>query len=670
MTPGSPWQRLSSLAFLLLAAWAIAGYDAVENPEPLGRLLLVAGWLAWFTLAALGAGLPLWRAATGTRPDDGEGWLLVLAAGAAGLAALAGLLSLAGWLRPAPLLTLLVLAAAGGGAQLWRASDRAGFADRCDRANGWALPTVLAGGVTLLIAASPSPFYDQLHYHLAFPFQWLRAGEIFVYPRQFYSYFPSNMGLLYSYALAGPGAWAAQVLHWWMGALTVGGVYFLARRLGSGSSWMAAAVFAATPAVMLSATWAGSDLTVAAYGLASLCMMVRALGFSEPEAGARPGWWLLAGALAGFAAGCKYLALASVVLPLGAALVAGAASRVVVDRARWNRIVGTGLLWGAGLSVFLAPWLLRNLWATGNPFFPFLTDLFPAASPEVQAVAERIGSSANPGDTALRALTLRTFSPRGHGGAIGPAYLGLLGAWLLRLLTTRTSRRERLLAVFSVTGVILWGRFPQLGRYLLPVLAPALAGAALAWDQIRSSWSRPIARLLTALLAILILWGALGGISPLGLNRLGSTLGRNDPEELMTRYASYWPAVRFLNDELPEDAKLLLVAESRTMYVERELVVEDPFHLPLLVELAEKASGPAAMARELEAMGVTHVLFNRHEADRMATSGGREDYFSQASPDAASRLRRFLATCLQRVHSAPPVEVFELGRCDAEGPAR
>jgi hypothetical protein len=138
----------------------------------------------------------------------------------------------------------------------------------------------------------------------------------------------------------------------------------------------------------------------------------------------------------------------------------------------------------------------------------------------------------------------------------------------------------------------------------------------------------------------------------------------------MTRYASYWPAVRFINDELPAEAKLLLVAEARTLYLERDLVVEDPFHVPLLVELAEGATSPGVMALELRKMGVTHVLFNRHEANRMAASGGREDYFSQAGPEAAPRLRRFLATCLQRVHSAPPVEVFRLGRCDEEGPPR
>ena len=92
-------------------------------------------------------------------------------------------------------------------------------------------------------------------------------------------------------------------------------------------------------------------------------------------------------------------------------------------------------------------------------------------------------------------------------------------------------------------------------------------------------------------------------------------------------------------------------------------MVEDPFVTPLIVSLAQSSTSAEAMAAELRRQGITHVLFNRIEAQRIAALNQRSDYFSPLSPAARARLDELLERCMQPVATAGPVEVLALGRC-------
>jgi hypothetical protein len=249
---GAP--RLVLALFLVLAAAVAVAYSRIEPPLGIVLSALLCGWLALFTLAALGPGSAVWRVVAGGRLDRPTAWPIAIAAGAAILAAVAGALGACGLLGPIALWSVLLGSAAWGALVLVRERPRPSLG------LGWGVlgAAGLLGAVTLLAAATPSPFYDQVHYHLAFPERWLREGRIVVYPRQSYSYLAANMGLLYTYALAGPGVWAAQTLHWWMGGLTAWGVHAMSREIGAddrGAAWASALVLA-TPAFLLTSTWA------------------------------------------------------------------------------------------------------------------------------------------------------------------------------------------------------------------------------------------------------------------------------------------------------------------------------------------------------------------------------------------------------------------------------
>jgi hypothetical protein len=660
-----PAARVAVLIFLVLAGWVAWQYSQVEGPHAIVLLLALAIWLVCFTLAAIGLGAPLWRWVSGEPLGSTDSLLVSAAAGAAGMMALAGLLGGVGWLDARLLLATMGLGAVCGAFELRRATIGPRTASI-----PWmpAIVLALGGLVTLLAVATPSPFYDQVHYHLAFPERWLQAGSIDVFPRHAYSFLPANMGLLYVYALAGPGVWAAQAMHWWMGLVAAAAAFLLARQVGAGirgGAW-AAAVLVATPSVLLCATWAASDLGVAAFGGVA-CLM--ALDPVAKERARGTAWYALCGALSGIAFGCKYLALATVAVPVGV-ILAGAGLLAASRARKFRPALAIFIPWGLGLSFVVLPWTLRNTILTGNPVYPFYGDAFAGlfGSPILEQAGEAAQRIA-PAETAsaiAAALSLRTFEPLGAAGIIGPLWLMLIPLWLGMLLFGKREKAGLLLAASVLTGIVVWSQFRQLGRYLLPVLVPAAAGIGFTLERTMASMQPRLRNAVAVLLGFVMLWSFQGGISELTFKRISCTFGRSDTRELLERHVSYWPALDVVNHDLPLDAKLLLVGESRALHLDRQVMLEDPFRTPYLLELARGMASPGEMTRSLQRDGITHVLYNEHEANRIARMGRRSGYFSDAQGDVQVRLHTFLSECLELIETAGPVRVYRLGEACGE----
>ena len=357
-----------SIAAALAVGWAacsvwLAGWqDSFNLTMPLALALL---WLTVFTLACFGIGGLAWRLMIGRSPVSSADHVLVLALGAGALAVCAGALGVVGLLTRPSVLLVLTAAAGGGGISLHRR-----WADL-----KWpllprphAVVLIAAAVIAVLGASSLAAFYDQWNYHLAFPFQWLREGTIFTFPRHAYSYFPANMGLLYVYGLAAGGGWTAQLIHWWMAALSVAAAGSLAGRFFASSGAVAAVIFAATPGVIELASVAGAELGVAAFFLCAWMAVLRATDDSEHPRR----WYLLTGVFVGLMVGCKYLAIPLLAIPFGLVL-----PLLIRPTGKSKGTAAAGfsalLIVTATAILMWSPWAIRNLIATGDPVYPYLS---------------------------------------------------------------------------------------------------------------------------------------------------------------------------------------------------------------------------------------------------------------------------------------------------------
>jgi hypothetical protein len=106
---------------------------------------------------------------------------------------------------------------------------------------------------------------------------------------------------------------------------------------------------------------------------------------------------------------------------------------------------------------------------------------------------------------------------------------------------------------------------------------------------------------------------------------------------------------------------LLLVAEPRSMYLDRPVLIEDPYRTPLLIELARGCHDPAELVQRVRALGATHVLVNRSEMDFFAGLHGRDDYWSDATPIESELIDAFLTHHLRPLLRS---ELLLLGEID------
>lgn len=639
------WAALAAL--VAGAVWLLPRWGDVLPADVAFRIVLGVGWMTVLGLAWVGAGRWLLK-------PLGERWerdpALVLATGAMALSMAATILAAVHCLLAPVLLVVLTVAALAGCVSLVR-----GPGLEAPWAGGRRWPWVLLGlpaAIQIVGITAPPVFYDSLNYHLAFPARWLLAGGWEQFPRHAYSYYPAAMGSLSTFALASVGAWGARAIHLLLSLAATLAAAGLARRLaGARAAWWAAALFLLTPSVLQTGPLAVADLGVAAWGGAALLAVMNLVDEPRTRAGA-----MVAGLLAGCAVGAKYLGGFTVALPVLAALM------VAVTGGLRRRLGAAAALAAGGLAT-AGPWLLRNLLWTGDPVYPYLGRLFGVAPNGMNLAGELAQNT--PGSLvalpeAVRvviALGVRTLHPLQFGGIIGPLWLLLL---IPTLLLVR-SRRAAPLWAATVVGLVGWGALVQFGRFLLPVLVPfgALAGAAAA-ELVRSE---PRKRLVTpavvVLLGTLLVWNASAVLDPLQAERLSVVAGAETDTAFIRHWVSYWPAIGAIEELVPPDGKLLLVGESRCYGIPRPVLVEDPYHPPLLVDLAEVSADASDLG--LAGLGVTDLLVNREEMRRMARMRGLEEYFAEASPSARARIVGLLQAS-PLIWREGPLELRELPR--------
>ena len=423
-----------------------------------------------------------------------------------------------------------------------------------------------------------------------------------------------------------------------MGALTATGSAVLAGRLGAPrvGQLLAAVVFLATPSVIQMGALAGSDLGVAAFAMAAVLSLLA----DNQKSAANGRGTIMAGVFVGLAVGCKYLALATIAVPL-AVVAAALALRAARPAHRLRDTAVAALTIGLGITLIAGPWFVRNAIATGNPTYPYFETVFHPSSADKEVVTG-IGDFGIGPDKLEAALTLGTFARRGHSGDLGPVHLWL--SPLVLIWTWRHRRRAEVMATVAliIGGILLWSVGPPLGRYLLPTIALLTGCIGAAWTELMRELGRIPRVVCTGVLAAVLA----ANCNPIRAEYLPDQLacfaGTTTYEAYLEANCTQLEPVRTANAKLPHDAMVLMVGESRVYGLDRAFVVEDPFRRPLLAELAERSSSPEEMAAQLGQLGITHLLVNHAEARRITTAEDRERYLECATAEAENRLHRFL----------------------------
>lgn len=678
------WIGLGGLLMVLIGAIASIGgpLTGIQGPAAAAYWIVLSAWPAAFYIASsIGLGrlaMPLFRGAR-------EKWAIQAAAGLSIQMTLGHLINWAGAWLPGVWWNVAALAPGVLGLALLALSLRGAKRPGTKEPGVW----LIAAGAcalalaTMVVAACEAPGilwssefggFDVLSYHLQLPREWLEMGRLAPLNHNVYSYLPSYFESafltlqLWTFAprstasgvtgmLAGDG-WrvlSCQMLHVGFGVVgawivAAGTRELVARaaevgpgverpRAAFGGGWIGAAAFLGVPWVVVVGSMAYNELALCALFAGAMVVAIDR-GLANSESGLRTG--LLVGWIVGVACGVKPTALIFAAPAAGLALVWFSPART------WTRLVIGACI--AGLAA-LAPWLLRNWIASGNPVFPYASMVFGSGHWSLEQHAKFAGAHHFDGSWLDRVRLLFIIDPHDpagprHRGMMHPQWSGFFpvvaAAGLIGCFAKRTKRAASLLIGALFLQIVAWLALTHLqSRFLIPLVVPGAmliglvgSGVWLNADSLRYVLNRRLAMMVASVCA--------GFFAMRSLDTFWSERGGNPNATL-----GYGPEALAQMDLRVGD--LALVAPGETLYL---LGDSTPFYVPgplvyhttwdasplgdAVRTTAESEDAPFEWSGKLLDRGIDKILINFSELSRLIES---KWYDPAVTPEVFRRLQ-------------------------------
>jgi Dolichyl-phosphate-mannose-protein mannosyltransferase len=473
-----------------------------------------------------------------------------------------------GWLRRGTLGILFLAMTISAGAE-WKIVAELSRATReflSDAAKSQ-LRTALVFAIAVVLvleavmAMAPLTGSDALHYHFTTVSLWLHNGLTPLYG------IVSSFGTGQAHMLIALGL-ALGSDHISVGLIFLGGIFSVAALYVLAHNWMsfersliATLVFLLSPIAFWQMTIAGSpDIWMMFYTMLAVLAAARGITLRSAR------WAALAGFLAGAAGGSKYPAW---IIPITLGLVF-----LVECRSFWLATASSFAAFVAGL----AP-LIRNAMWTGNPFFPYASNVFLPQKMNAYTLQATLtdthNSWAHPGILGWMEYPFRMVldgQSYGVGHYFGPIVLAFAP---LLLISYRPGPLFRVAAWIWAAMFLSNMATSQMGRFLLPVFGIALA-ITLAGVETASRIGRPFVRLAcNGAVAIFLMLGTAAFVA-YGKDFFPVSVGLESREHFLEREAPNYQEASFANSFLDGKHDATLVFFQHLYYLRINFVVGDP----------------------------------------------------------------------------------------------
>ena len=526
--------------------------------------------------------------------------------------------------------------------------------------------------VEVILCLMPPVSRDALIHHLAIPKLWIRDGGFHEMPWADFSYFPMNVDLLYLVPLLFGNDRVPAFIHLLFGWGTGYLVYrYLKDQAGNVWGLLGLLIFASTPMVIRLSITAYVDLGMIFFTTASVLSYLRWRdgGYEDVK------WLLLAAVCMGLAAGTKYNALISWLFLGGAVCFLYAR-----DTGKQLQAIRWGLIFFLVALVVVSPWLVKNLVLKGNPIYPLMDNVFSFVHGGRETAAFLAAGEAEKGGgySLLRNRTLlygeeiwqilllplriffegRDHSPQHFDGVLNPLFaLAIPCAFVGSRKGHRFFLFLFIVFVFLVSILMADVRI----RYILPIL-PFMTILAVMGIRNGSEWlasrrqgaMRLAGRAVPFAVAVLLV-ANLGylGHQFTGVRPLPYLFGEESQDEFLSRQVGSYPAIVFINRELPRDAVVyLLYLSGRGYYLDRDYIHHVGLETAIVKAMVRSSTDAGTLRAFLRSLGGTYILV-REELMMMTI----ENNFPE---ETVRSVREKLADCLTKVYEANGHAVYRI----------
>ncbi|MBI3007948.1 MAG: glycosyltransferase family 39 protein, partial [Candidatus Omnitrophica bacterium] len=397
------------------------------------------------------------------------------------------------------------------------------------------------------------------------------------------------------------------LFHWAFGILTGATIFSFGRRLfGVQTGLVGMVIFYIFSQITILSTQALIDMGLAFYSFLALMAIIEWIGTEDKK------WFLLSGISMGLAVGCKYPALLSFI-----AIEVLILRMSLRGRSPWQSNLIKRLRY-AVLFAFIvlltsSPWFIKNFIWTRNPVYPLFYNIFNGKNWD-EVKDERFYKAHAPGKkdivTLVRTLWDMTFKAQ----FMTPLFLLLIP---LGIFLKDMSKPIRYLLIYLALFYLFWFYWThRIDRFFLPAI-PAMALVS-GYVYVRLIEAKILEKPLSIILLFSLLFNLyISAFTLSSINPFAYAFGFETRNEFLVRTLPPYPSMKFINENLDEDAVVLLIGEAEIHYIKRKVIYNTVFDTSIIEEVVNTSTSPEEVYEKVKSLGATHILLNYVEVARL-----------------------------------------------------
>jgi hypothetical protein len=474
----------------------------------------------------------------------------------------------------------------------------------------WAAILILVA-IEVMLSLLPPTSRDELTHHLAIPKLYANAGRIIEVPMAPYSYYPMLLDMLYTPWVYWGYDFVPRLIHGLFAFLTGLLLYaYLARRMNTVYGLLGCFFYLSMPVIARLSHWGYIDLGMTFYTTASLLCLLRWV-----EQRDKLHWLALAALSLGFALATKPNGLVAALLICSMLLLVVAKP----PRKQLGAVTCELLLFGGLMLLPFAPWLIKNWFQTGNPFYPLLGAWFSPANGAANSAASFAGFGILEkrellyGENIWQILLLpfRTFvsgqddNPQFFDGVLTPILIVFL-PWAFK---GKWAAEKTQLAGFALLFLFYALFLVDLRvRYILSIVPPLVILALYGVFNIYLGIKRPV-----YLFGALMLFAAWHGVYLWSYVREAAPFhylaGRESRDAYLARMLPEYTSYQYINRSTPPEARIYLLFMGRRAYYCGRDYFHDGGDLPgYLLSAIRQAANSEQIVQALKQKRITHLM--------------------------------------------------------------
>jgi predicted nucleic acid-binding Zn finger protein len=439
----------------------------------------------------------------------------------------------------------------------------------------------------------PSSFYDSLVYHLGIPNFYLQNQGFIPTPHFFFA----NTSIYYEISLI-PAVFAGdmvpQLFHFLLGMvflLSISDLAFRFFRLEK--RFILLIILLSMPITVFLLCTVKNDL------LSAFFIVLGIKYYLENKFKRSALCW-------GFAIGIKYFNI----LPLGIFLLL-----VFIKQKKFNfkRLIIFGII----ITTILLPLFIKNYIFTQNPVFPFLGGIFPSVNPYFDAsrfavMKTDVGRLIHTWQDLLKLPYTLSFYELGSGGLIGVQFL----IFLPFLIIIRKKAGNSFLFVFALLFLAVGSCFTSQVRFMYAACTILAIFTAFIYQSLSQAGPK-IMKILFFIIIGLNLVASFGYHERIYRAYYLYSGKSSDIDQYIQEVFPSYPAFNFVNKNLPENARILLVGEARNYYLKRPYYASSGIDYAMIKKYLSPGTTFAEFKAALKKDKITHIIFNAGEFQRL-----------------------------------------------------